>query len=159
MHEQGSGSGGGASADSPRIFQTRDTASNAQFSGGGQVGQVYQRIQSRKSTLENIVEFKLTPSFLPELLGKAVISLEHRLETVDGYQNRIKIIFTKVNVRNAGGPARNLKLRPLSIPVLEPFGNLGPGVFDVIYVDSDMRLSRGDRGEVRVFVKAGIDAI
>jgi hypothetical protein len=79
----GSGSGGGASAASSRVFQTPDTGSFSSFGPGSQVGQVYARISSRKQRLENIVEVFLRAPlpFLPQL-GKVVLNLEHKMEVI-----------------------------------------------------------------------------
>lgn len=48
------------------------------------------------------------------------------------------------------------QLPPLEIPQipegLRPQSNRGTGDFEVTYLDADMRVTRGDRGELRVFV-------
>lgn len=150
----GSGSGGGAGRDSPSIFQTPDTGSFNSFGPGSQVGQVYARISSRKKKLENIVEvFLRTPvPFLPLNLGKIVLNLEHRLEVTG--DREVKITLENVTARNAGGPARQLRLPPLKIPVLEALSSQGAGVFETTFCDASLRITRGDRGEIRIFTKA-----
>lgn len=150
----GSGSGGGASSQSLPIFQTPDAQLNS-FGPGSQVGQVYARISSRKKKLENIVEvFLRTPlPFLPQI-GKVVLNLSHKMEVVDTEKRRIKITLEEVSARNQGGPARQLRLPPLKIPVLEALSSQGAGVFDTTYCDGQIRITRGDRGEIRIFTKA-----
>jgi len=151
----GSGSGGGASSQSLPVFQTPDTGSFNSFGPGSQVGQVYARISSRKQKLENIVEvFLRSPlPFLPQL-GKVTLNLEHKLEVEDGDARRVKITLEQVTARNQGGPARQLRLPPLKIPVLDVLSSQGAGIFDTTYCDDELRITRGDRGEIRVFVKA-----
>lgn len=65
----------------------------------------------------------------------------------------IKIIFEKTTVKTAGNLSQ---LPPLEIPQLpeqfRPTTNRGSGEFEVTYLDSDLRITRGDRGELRVFV-------
>lgn len=67
--------------------------------------------------------------------------------------SKIKIIFEKTTVKTTGNLSQ---LPPLEVPripdAIRPPSNPGTGEFDVVYVDSDMRVTRGDRGEVRVFV-------
>lgn len=65
----------------------------------------------------------------------------------------IKIIFEKTTVKTTGNLSQ---LPPLEIPQLpeqfRPTTNRGSGEFEVTYLDSDLRITRGDRGELRVFV-------
>lgn len=67
----------------------------------------------------------------------------------------IKIIFEKTTVKTTGNLSQ---LPPLEIPQLpeqfRPSTNRGSGDFDVTYLDSDFRITRGDKGELRVFVVA-----
>lgn len=48
------------------------------------------------------------------------------------------------------------QLPPFEVPripdALRPPSNTGSGEFEVTYLDSDTRVTRGDRGELRVFV-------
>lgn len=66
---------------------------------------------------------------------------------------KIKITFEKTTVKTKG----NLpQLPPLEVPripdALRPPSNTGSGEFEVTFVDADTRITRGDRGELRVFV-------
>ena len=66
----------------------------------------------------------------------------------------IKINFDKTTVKTKG----NLSQLPLlEVPQLPdnlrpPTSNTGSGEFEVTYLDDDIRVTRGDRGELRVFV-------
>ena len=137
------------------IFQTPDTGAFTSFGPGSQVGQVYARISSRKQKLENIVEVFLRAPlpFLPQP-GKVVLNLEHKLQLVDNQSRRVKITLVQVTARNQGGPARQLRLPPLKIPVLEALSSQGAGIFETTYCDDMLRITRGDRGEIRIFTKA-----
>lgn len=66
----------------------------------------------------------------------------------------IKITFEKTTVKTTGNLSQ---LPPLDVPRLPdglrpPSNNTGSGEFEVTYLDSDTRITRGDRGELRVFV-------
>lgn len=65
---------------------------------------------------------------------------------------KIKITFEKTTVKTTGNLSQ---LPPLDIPrlpdALRP-PSRGSGEFEVTYLDSEMRITRGDRAELRVFV-------
>lgn len=67
--------------------------------------------------------------------------------------SKIKITSQKTTVKPTGSFSQ---LPPLEIPrlpdALRPPSNTGSGDFEVTYLDSDTRITRGDRGELRVFV-------
>lgn len=69
--------------------------------------------------------------------------------------NTIRILFEKATVKATGNLSQ---LPPLEIPQLpeqfRPSTNRGSGDFEVTYLDSDLRITRGDRDELRVFVVA-----
>ena len=46
------------------------------------------------------------------------------------------------------------RLPPLKIPVLEILSSQGAGIFDTTFCDDQLRITRGDRGEIRIFTKA-----
>lgn len=64
-------------------------------------------------------------------------------------------MFDKTTVKTTGNLSQ---LPPLEVPKipdsLRPTSNTGSGEFEVTYIDSDTRITRGDRGELRVFVIA-----
>lgn len=65
----------------------------------------------------------------------------------------IRITFEKTTIKTTGNLSQ---LPPLEVPQLpeqfRPSTNRGSGEFEVTYLDSDLRVTRGDRGELRVFV-------
>ena len=68
----------------------------------------------------------------------------------------VKITFEKTTVKTRGSLSQ---LPPLEVPRIPdnlrpPSSNTGSGEFEVTYLDDDTRVTRGDRGELRVFVIA-----
>lgn len=67
--------------------------------------------------------------------------------------SNIKIIFEKTTVKTTGNLSQ---LPPLELPrfpdALRPPSDTRSGEFEVTYLDNDTRITRGDRGELRVFV-------
>ncbi len=116
------------------------------------LGQVFQRIDILNKDFDNIVELQLgAPWPLPPL--DVTATLAHKFELTGS--SKIKIVFQRTTVKTAGNLSQ---LPPLEIPripdALRPPSNTGSGEFEVTYVDSDTRITRGDRGELRVFVIA-----
>lgn len=114
------------------------------------LGQVFQRIDILSKDFDNIVELQLgTPWPLPPV--EAVATLAHKFELIG--ISGIKINFEKTTVRPTGNLSQ---LPPLEVPrlpdSLRSSSNTGSGEFEVTYLDNDTRVTRGDRGEVRVFV-------
>ncbi|XP_073012169.1 plastid-lipid-associated protein 6, chloroplastic [Typha latifolia] len=114
------------------------------------LGQVFQRIDILSKDFDNIVELQLgTPWPLPPI--EATATLAHKFELV-GTSN-IKIKFEKTTVKPTGSFSQ---LPPFEVPrlpdALRPPSNTGSGEFEVTYLDADTRITRGDRGELRVFV-------
>lgn len=81
-----------------------------------------------------------------------LIQLLHAMRTGSA---KIKIIFEKTTVKTAGNLSQ---LPPLELPrfpdALRPPTDTRSGEFEVTYLDDDTRITRGDRGELRVFVIA-----
>ncbi|XP_019432739.1 PREDICTED: probable plastid-lipid-associated protein 6, chloroplastic isoform X2 [Lupinus angustifolius] len=117
------------------------------------LGQVFQRIDIFNKDFDNIVELQLgTPWPLPPL--EATATLAHKFELIGS--SKIKIVFDKTTVKTTGSLSQ---LPPLEVPRLPdglrpPSNTTGSGEFEVTYVDSDTRITRGDRGELRIFVIA-----
>jgi len=119
------------------------------------LGQVFQRIRPKAQTLDNVVEL-----ILPGLPGQSPpvvqVCLRHDYEPAGRLTTRI--VFTETTVRGTGeGILRDLP--SLTIPTLpeslQPPRNLRSATFDNTYVSKTFRISRGDRGELRVYVLAG----
>lgn len=66
---------------------------------------------------------------------------------------KMKITFEKTTVTPTGSLSQ---LPPIELPrlpqALRPPSNTGSGEFEVTYIDDDTRITRGDKGELRVFV-------
>ncbi|CAN8268677.1 unnamed protein product [Cochlearia groenlandica] len=116
------------------------------------LGQVFQRIDVFSKDFDNIAEVELgAPWPFPPL--EATATLAHKFELLGTC--KIKIIFQKTTVKISGNLSQ---IPPFDIPRLpdrlRPSSNPGTGDFEVTYVDDSMRITRGDRGELRVFVIA-----
>ncbi|XP_015088423.1 plastid-lipid-associated protein 6, chloroplastic isoform X2 [Solanum pennellii] len=114
------------------------------------LGQVFQRIDVLSKDFDNIVELELgAPWPFPPV--EATATLAHKFELIGS--STIKIIFEKTTVKTTGNLSQ---LPPLEVPRIpdqfRPPSNTGSGDFEVTYIDSDTRVTRGDRGELRVFV-------
>lgn len=117
---------------------------------------VFQRISTRRRTLDNIVELRV-PAPFPLPGGVTVVAtLAHSLEATG--ETGVRIEFTEVQLRLRGVKGA----RPLALPSpLKALGidaalpaSLRGGAFDTTFLDGEARISRGDRGETRVFVRA-----
>lgn len=116
------------------------------------LGQVFQRIDIVGREFDNIVNLQIfTPWPLP--LIEVTANLAHRFELIG--RASIRIIFEKTIIQSAGSLSQ---LPPLELPQLPEFlrppSSLRSGDFEVTFVDDDLRITRGDRGELRVFLKS-----
>ncbi|KAK1292240.1 hypothetical protein QJS10_CPB17g01309 [Acorus calamus] len=114
------------------------------------LGQVFQRIDILSKDFDNIVELQFgTPWPIPPI--EATATLSHKFDVIG--PAKIKITFEKTTVKPTGSFSQ---LPPLEVPrlpdALRPPSNTGSGEFEVTYMDSDTRITRGDREELRVFV-------
>ncbi|CAH9136299.1 unnamed protein product [Cuscuta epithymum] len=114
------------------------------------LGQVFQRIDVFSRDFDNIVDLELgAPWPFPPI--EVTATLAHKFEIIG--TSRIKILYEKTTVKTSGNLSQ---LPPLEVPqvpdVIRPPSSRRNGDFDVVYIDSDMRVTRGDRGELRVFV-------
>ncbi|CAK8572096.1 unnamed protein product [Lathyrus sativus] len=114
------------------------------------LGQVFQRIDILSKDFDNIVELQFgAPWPLPPL--EATATLAHKFELIGS--SKIKIIFEKTTVKTTGNFSQFPPLEVPQIPEsIRPKSNRGNGDFEVTYLDADTRVTRGDRGELRVFV-------
>ncbi|KAI4369710.1 hypothetical protein MLD38_018124 [Melastoma candidum] len=113
------------------------------------LGQVFQRIDTFSKDFDNIVELELgAPWPLPPI--EVTATLAHKFEVIDSA--KIKINFEKTTVKTTGNLAQLPLLEVPRIPDSLRPQNPGSGEFEVTYLDSDLRITRGDRSELRVFV-------
>ncbi|OVA02357.1 Plastid lipid-associated protein/fibrillin conserved domain [Macleaya cordata] len=114
------------------------------------LGQVFQRIDIFSKDFDNIVELQLgAPWPLPPI--EVTATLAHKFELTGSA--KVKIIFEKTSVKTTGNLSQLPLLELPRIPdALRPPSNTGSGEFEVTYIDADTRITRGDRGELRVFV-------
>ncbi|MEW5298892.1 MAG: hypothetical protein WDW36_001965 [Sanguina aurantia] len=131
------------------------------------LGQVYQAIDSQTAKLDNIVEFlPLVP--LPwDLLGGSSldspslrVTLKHDFE-VRGSRT-VQIVFEDTSAQFVG--SRVFKDLPrFDVPQLlpemfRPPRSMRQATFEVTYLDESLRVTRGDRGELRLYTRvAGLD--
>jgi hypothetical protein len=129
---------------------------------GYKLGQVYQAIAAYSSRLDNIVEFYGTIN-LPSLPGLPPVdpivlttNLKHYFEPVGG--STVSITFEDTEVKGTGGFNGLLgKLPQFALPQLpegfRPSRESRTSTFEEIFLDEDTRITRGARGELRVFVR------
>lgn len=101
----------------------------------------------------------LAPAGVSAAVPTATARLKHSFE-VDG-ASTVRITFEDTEVKLGGGLGGWLNAVPtLALPslpeALRPPRGMRAATFDVTYLDPDMRITRGDRGEVRVFLKGMI---
>ena len=127
------------------------TGAPGQGAPGVSLGAVYQRLNAELKTCDNVVCLR---SPLPGIAGTASLGHEY---VVDG--SGMKISFTGVTVESSPFGSMPFKLpSPLdALPKEARDALVGAGAqsgsFETTYVDADVRVSRGDRGELRVFVR------
>ncbi|KAL3130849.1 hypothetical protein ABBQ38_000181 [Trebouxia sp. C0009 RCD-2024] len=118
------------------------------------LGQVYQVISPYSSRLDNVLElYTGLPGIEPVVL---TATLKHHFEAVGG--NIVQITFEDTEIKVTGGIGGLLgNLPEIMVPQLpEPFKpsrQQRTSSFDVLFLDSDVRVTRGSRGELRIFVK------
>lgn len=131
---------------------------------------VEQIIDCQNKRLNNIVQIELRPAVLDGLLPNPApgiqVCLGHSYE-VYGAQT-MKITYDESKVKVMGGLNNWLELLPqvslgrpengqndffsaiVNIPALDDYRSSS---FDVIYLDEDIRITKGDRGEIRIFLR------
>lgn len=129
-----------------------------------QLGQVYQGISDASGRLDNIVTLRrpalpnLLPFLPPNEPAVATLTLKHTYTVVAPDTVEIRFIGTDANLE--GGVAGLLSAIPeIQIPELPealrpPERKQSPKFsFRVTYLDEDVRITKGDRGELRVFLR------
>eukprot|EP00887_Chlorella_sp_A99_P001775 scaffold19.g1775.t1 len=128
-----------------------------------QLGQVYQDIISDLGELDNVVDLgwrgpSLAWVLPPERAAAptAHARLRHRFQVVG--HSTVEITFESTEVRLSGGLGGWLdslpNLQALQLPEgLRPPVSTRTARFDVAYLSDDLRITRGDKGELRVFIK------
>ena len=126
------------------------------------MGQVFQSISTYASRLDNIVELysKVNLPQLPFLPPVEPVittaTLKHSFEPV-GY-GTVQLTFEDTEIKTTGGVNNILgNLPELTLPQLpeplRPSRQQRTSRFDNLYLDDEVRVSRGSRGELRVFVR------
>jgi len=129
---------------------------------------VEQVIDGERKRLYNIVQIELRPAvldgFLPDPSPGVDVCLGHSYE-VYGAQT-MKIKYDESRVKGFGGLNNWLEMLPdlslgvggtpdvfsviTNMPALDDYRSSS---FDVVYLDEDIRITRGDRGEIRIFLR------
>ncbi|GMH28508.1 hypothetical protein Nepgr_030351 [Nepenthes gracilis] len=107
------------------------------------LGQVFQRIDVVSKDFDNIVELQLGVLWpFPPI--EVTATLAHKFELIGS--TNVKITFVKTTVKTTGNLSQLPLLEIPRIPdALRPPANRGSGEFEVTYVDSDTRITRGDK--------------
>lgn len=127
------------------------------------LGQVYQVIDADKLRLDNVVELLLnygvpTLPFLPKPDPQPTpgvrLSLQHTYDITQ--PNTVTVVFESTTAKTIG-PDLLQNLPQIGVPelpdFLKPPKNFRSASFDVTYLDASMRITRGDRGELRVYLR------
>eukprot|EP00890_Picochlorum_soloecismus_P005904 jgi/Picsp_1/6314/NSC_03663-R1_harpin binding protein 1 len=124
-----------------------------------ELGNVFQDIDPTEKTLDNVVEL-ISKVSLASLLGgevkspSLVATLKHSYSILGA--RTIRIVFEATIVKPKGGLNNWLEsipeiITPDLLSMLDD--SFRSAAFDVIYLDNDLRITRGDRGEYRIFVR------
>eukprot|EP00271_Cylindrocystis_brebissonii_P006217 TRINITY_DN18901_c0_g1_i1.p1 TRINITY_DN18901_c0_g1~~TRINITY_DN18901_c0_g1_i1.p1 ORF type:complete len:338 (-),score=18.28 TRINITY_DN18901_c0_g1_i1:555-1568(-) len=117
------------------------------------LGQVYQRIDVGARQVDNIVTLNLEPPW-PLPVVTITATLAHTFENFG--QAGTRIIFEKTSVKLEAPLGIFPEVEFPQLPeALRPPSGVRSGEFETTYLDDDIRVTRGDRGELRVFVRAG----
>jgi len=127
------------------------------------LGQVFQRINPETGHLDNIVEF-LSPLPLPALpapLGSgrtesAALRLTLRHDYEVQAPRTVQIVYEDTAAELVGS-SMFASLPRFAFPQLpdplKPPKNFRSATFDVVFLDANMRVTRGDRGELRLYIR------
>ena len=126
------------------------------------LGPVYQDIFVRAGELDNVVTLtaKFSLASLPFVNAEppAVNARLRHSFTIDGAAT-VRIVFENTMVKTSGGIGNWLGRGPqfdtpqLPASLREGTASARGATFDISFLDEKMRITRGDRGELRVFLK------
>lgn len=126
------------------------------------LGQVYQDISLVTMRLDNVVSFSAKYS-LASWPGSGAepptvsARLKHTFEVLGA--NTVRITYDSTVVKGSGGLGGWLSSLPevatpqLPEPLRSAFNDARSATFDIVFLNEEKRITRGDRGELRVFVK------
>jgi hypothetical protein len=117
------------------------------FLGIPKLGQVYQRITP--TTVDNIVELELP------VVSTVRATLGHSLRI--GPEEEFVITYKYTNVRLVAGVDTNVSIPNVLTYLPEsirPGNSVSSAAFKNIFIDSTMRISRGELGELRIYIFA-----
>lgn len=126
------------------------------------LGQVYQRIDNNRGKLDNIVEFLFSlplPSlpFLPSYTTETPavrLTLGHDFSVQS--PSTVEIVYEDTSAQLLGSQFLDAfpRFDVPSVPeFLRPPRFLRSATFNVTFLDSMLRITRGDRGELRIYLK------
>uniref|UniRef100_A0A7S3R5X9 Plastid lipid-associated protein/fibrillin conserved domain-containing protein n=1 Tax=Dunaliella tertiolecta TaxID=3047 RepID=A0A7S3R5X9_DUNTE len=119
------------------------------------LGQIFQRIDAPTGKLDNIVEFIFItpPPFSRDGDTPALrLTLGHDYQVLS--PSTVEIVFEDTSAEVVGGLSFLPKLTTPTLPeFLRPSKNLRSAKFEVLYLDTEFRITRGDRGELRIYAK------
>lgn len=132
-----------------------------------QLGQVYQDIFLASKRLDNVVSLssKISIESLPAMNVEppsVTCRLGHSFEVLGA--NTVRITYDDTEVKGSGGiggwlgnilPGVKIptKIPTLPEPLRSVFADAQNATFEVVFIDDRMRITRGDRGELRVFLR------
>eukprot|EP01026_Neomeris_dumetosa_P074805 TRINITY_DN78186_c0_g1_i7.p1 TRINITY_DN78186_c0_g1~~TRINITY_DN78186_c0_g1_i7.p1 ORF type:complete len:333 (-),score=30.33 TRINITY_DN78186_c0_g1_i7:321-1235(-) len=123
------------------------------------LGSIYQVINNDKGELDNVVElfFKYRLPFSPQFTSPVLrASLKHSFQ-VQG-ENSVEIVFQNTVLQLIGEGAVFNQLPVLELPQFPQlpdfFQTLRKATFNVVYLDEDIRITKGDRGELRIYARS-----
>ena len=124
-----------------------------------ELGNVFQDIDPKEKKLNNVVELvskvSLAGFFGGEVKSPSLIAtLEHAYSILGA--RTVRIVFEATIVKPTGGLNNWLDsipeiITPDLLSMLDD--SFRSAAFDVIYLDNDLRITRGDRGEYRIFLR------
>eukprot|EP00803_Ostreobium_quekettii_P007477 evm.model.scf_3.14 EVM.evm.TU.scf_3.14 scf_3:248658-254865(+) len=127
------------------------------------VGQIFQRVDVMAADLDNIVDFNYNGLRLPWLSSidtPAVrLTLKHKFEVQGVSTLKVSFMSSMVEILNSGFDIPTVESPPLPDVVRNAIGPRADAEFTVIFVDDTLRITEGDRGELRIFVRDAMSVL